>query len=57
MELDQNCILEIAANGRLCRLVRLDSNSAMVLENKKTQEELIIDLWLCENTNKTLSIF
>lgn len=57
MELDQNCMLEIAANGRLCRLVRLDGNSAMVLENKKTQEELIIDLWLCENTNKTLSIF
>lgn len=57
MELDQTCILEIAANGRLCRLVRPDGNSAMALENEETQEELIIDLWLCQNRDNTLSFF
>lgn len=57
MELEQTCSLEIAANGRLCRLVRPDGNSAMALENEETQEELIIDLWLCQNKNNNLTFF
>jgi len=57
MELEQTCSLEIAANGRLCRLVRPDGNSAMALENEETQEELIIDLWLYQNKNNNLTFF
>ncbi|GAA4180156.1 MULTISPECIES: hypothetical protein [Sphingobacterium] len=57
MDLDKHSVVEVAGNGRLCRLVRIDGNSALALENNETAEELIIELWLSQDKNNNLTVF
>lgn len=47
MDLAEGKTLTYAANGRLVRFIRPDGNSAFVLKNNKTNQELVLDFWFC----------
>ncbi|PAM92658.1 hypothetical protein B4N84_21220 [Flavobacterium sp. IR1] len=44
MPIDKNVYIEYSANNRLATLKRLNRNSALYLENSKTNEEVLLDI-------------